>query len=154
MMPQDTFSFDTNLVDWNGLKDQFLKRGSSKGGLEGSLRISSRRWQVWIPKLLVSEVLGNGCRGRNRGFEVVEVSRNTDLTAADSSGRRGCKFDSKGLQSLLLVNVNSICESIFKLLDKYVIVDKGIVKTIQRSCQRIKFVVVVIKIFHVRKDKG
>ena len=43
LMPQDTLSFDTNLVDWNGLKNQFPKWCSSKGGLEGSLRIRSRR---------------------------------------------------------------------------------------------------------------
>ena len=84
-MPQDTFSFNTNLVDWNGLKNKFLKGGGSKGGLE-----VSRRNKVNIGILLTSEAGGNGCRRTNRCFEVIKVIESTDFTAAYISGRMQC----------------------------------------------------------------
>ena len=62
LMPQDTLRFDTNIVDRNGLKNNFLKRCSGKGGLEGSLRSN-----IKIGILATSEVLGDGCSRTKQG---------------------------------------------------------------------------------------
>ena len=109
LMPQDAFSFNTNLVDRNGLKDQVLKGGSSKGGLEGSLRGRNRR-KIRTLILLCSNVSYGALFYGKETLPVVSKPEGADCTLKNNKGSWEVKTPATVKLKLSKKDLEIVCE--------------------------------------------